>query len=425
LTRIAVTGIWHQGMVLAAGLADLGHEVVGLTEREAALRLSSGEPLVHEPGLGEVIRRNLHAGRLRFVSDPAEALQDVGFAYMSSDTPVDDRDVPQLEDVFALAETVKKHTPPDAIMVVTAQVPVGTTERLGAIAGRRTVYVPEFLQLGVGLSSFVEADRIVIGADGAVGANEVAALYAPLGRPLVRTSIRTAELAKHASNAFLATSISLVNELGDIAAAYDADVDALAAIMKLDRRIGPHAYLAAGIGFAGATLGRDLRALQDVGAAAGIRTSLIDAVVDVNGRRSAQLIACLERELVGLDARRIAILGLTYKAGTSTLRRAISLEIARELAARGASIAAFDPLAELQTSLDLPALELRREPIAAAAGADAVVYLTGWDTVAAMDLSDLQAAMRGELLVDTRGDIDPSTARAAGLRYLRVPGSAS
>jgi UDPglucose 6-dehydrogenase len=421
VSRLAVTGIWHQGMVLCAGLAEIGHEVIGLAAPDEAARLSRAEPLLHEPGLSDLLRRNLDSGRLRFTSDPEDALTDTEFAFVSLDTPVDDEDVPLIEEVLCLAELVGALSPPSAILVLTAQVPVGTTERVGALAGRPTAYVPEFLQLGVAVQSFFEADRVVVGADDDDVAERVIAVYAPLERPILRTNARTAELAKHAANAFLATSISFVNEIGDLAQELGADIWDIARILKLDRRIGPHAYLGPGLGFAGATLGRDLRALQRLAGEVGIEAQLVDAVVAVNEARRESLLRLVARELSELRGSRIALFGLTYKPGTSTLRRAISLSVAEELGRQGAVVTAFDPLADAAALPNDVPLALLRDPLAAARDADVVVHLTGWSGVQDLDLAALRAAMRQPLVIDTQGDFDAGAMRAAGIRYVRFP----
>lgn len=409
-------------MVLCACFADAGHQVIGLAGADASERLNRGEPLVHEPGLEELLRRNLESGRLSFTSDAAEALAGAELAFLSTDTPVDDRDVPQLDALEELAASIGEHAADEAVLVVTAQVPIGTTERLAALAVRRAAYAPEFLQLGTALHSFLEADRFVIGADDPDVAQRVASLYEPFGRPIVRTSIRTAEMAKHAANAFLATSISLINEIGDLADATGADVWAVAEILRLDHRIGPHAYLGPGLGFAGATLGRDLRALQALASERGIGTRVVDAVLAVNEDRAGQLVGYLARSLDGFQGKIVALLGLTYKPGTSTLRRSIGLEIAGKLTQAGADVRGFDPLADLG-SVDA-GLELAGDPLEAASEADAAVHLTGWDGLDQLDLAALRQNMRGNLFIDTRADFDPERMEAAGFRYTRFPAGA-
>jgi UDPglucose 6-dehydrogenase len=424
MTRIAVTGIWHQGLVLSAALAELGHDVTGLVETEAIAPLQEGHLYLHEPGLAESLRAGNAAGKLRFTDDPREALAEAEFVYLSNDTLVDDADRSVLGDVVAVAHLVRENAQPQAILVVTAQVPVGMTERLAEISGLGAAYVPEFLQLGVALTSFREADRFVVGASDKIVGERVARLYADLGRPIVRTSIRTAEMAKHAANALLATEISFANELGDLCESVGADMRGVEAILRLDRRFGPYAYLSAGIGFSGGTLGRDLRALQSLGRLQRVKTLLVDAALTVNEARVPRVVARLERELGNLRGRKIALLGLTYTPGTSTLRRARSLEIATALQSRGVFVSGFDPLVqESELPEDTP-LALFGSAYAAAKGADAIVYLTDWKGRDLLDLLQLRRVFSGDLFLDTRGDFVPDALIAAGFRYGRIPSDA-
>ena len=232
-------------------------------------------------------------------------------------------------------------------------------------AGHRcaVAYVPEFLRLGAAVDTFRQADRVVIGCDDSAVAERVAGLYRPLGRPIVCTDTRSAEMAKHALNAFLATSISFINEMANLCEVLDADASEVARILKLDQRIGKHAFLSPGLGFAGGTLGREVRALQKLGTARSVPTPLIDAVWQVNSARAQLITRRLTAVLGSLAGQQIGILGLTYKAGTSTLRRAISLDIIRDLVAQGAEIKAFDPLANLAEESHLPPMQMARTHI--------------------------------------------------------------
>ena len=423
--RIGVTGVWHQGMIVAAFLAELGHSVVGVpTSEAAAARLSAAEPLVHEPGLPGLLRRNLDAGRLSFTASVGSAVAGAELVFLSLDTPVDDRDRPQLDAVLRLAAEIGAGLTGDCILCVTAQVEVGTSERLRTIVRERSsheiglAYVPEFLRLGEAVETFRDADRFVVGCDEPAVAARVTALFAPLERPIVQTSVATAEVAKHASNAFLATSISFANELADLCEVVGADAAEVGRILRLDARIGPKAYLTPGVGFAGATLGRDVRTLQALGTEHGVPTRVADAVMTVNDERMAMVVRRLERELGGLDGRRVALIGLAYKAGTDTLRRALSLELAAALRERGAAVTGFDPLARVGDLAGPPPLEQRPSLLEAAAGCDALVVLVGLPELEALDLSGVEAAMRGDVVLDTTGRLPVDAALQAGLRLL-------
>lgn len=447
MARICVVGQWHQGAVLAGCFADMGHDVVGVDTDAAVIEgLSAGRPPLHEPGLPELIGAGLAAGRLRFTTDFAAAVSGAELVYLSLDTPVGADDSPEMEPVLAAARAVGRAAPAgnDVVLCVTAQVTVGATNALRAAveaelgAGRcQAAYIPEFLRLGTAIESFRGADRFIIGADDDALAERLASFYRPLGRPVVVMDVASAEMTKHASNAFLATSISFINEMADLCEEVGADVTRVAEAMKLDARIGPRAFLSPGLGFAGGTLGRDLRALQGMGARTGRATTLTDAVLAVNRNRAALVTGLLARlhgapGAVGvagvagvaasgaLDGVRVTLLGLTYKAGTSTLRRSVALEIARELAAMGAEVRAFDPHADLSELDDEPPFQVCDTAADAAAGADAVVVTTAWPEFRELDLAALRDRVRRPDLVDTQNLFDPAAVAASGWSYYGV-----
>jgi UDPglucose 6-dehydrogenase len=426
--RIVVVGGWHQASVLSACFAELGHTVTGIADDALAVdRLNQGCAPVHEPGLDRLLRRNIEAGRLSYTTSYTDALKAVDFVFLSIDTPVGKDDDSDLASIFGAAEQIAKHAAAGFTLCVTAQVPVGTCDMLGEIMSLHrggpvvsTVYVPEFLRLGDALRTFREPDRTVIGADDAAAADRVASLYAPLRRPIHRTTVRSAEMAKHASNAFLATSISFINEIADLCEVAGADLTEVAAIMKLDRRIGKDAFLSAGVGYAGGTLGRETRALRGLGNEHGTRTDLLDAVDLVNSRRVervAKRVRSIHPQLKGL---RVGVLGLTYKAGTSTLRRSAALELIRLLVEGGAAVAAFDPLARWDEQEGLPPFHSCNDPLAAAADASALVLVAPWPDMDQYDFRPCVRVMRSPVLVDTGNFLSPAAMASAGFQYFGV-----
>lgn len=426
---ICVVGGWHQASVMTACLAELGHSVCGVwPDHEVIAGLRAAEPPVHEPGLDALIARHVASGALQYTTSFAEALDGADLAYLAIDTPIAADDSPELEVVFDCARDIGRAMTTDGLMLcVSAQVPVGTCAELARAVetgsgGRRctVAYVPEFLRLGAAIETFRVADRFVIGCDDARSADRIAAVYEPLGRPIVRMSVRSAEMAKHANNAFLAASVSFINELSNLCEATGANVDDVARAMKLDRRIGPHAFLSPGLGFAGGTLGRDVRALQHVGRGHGMGTGVLDAVMAVNSARPGLVVSRLRSALGELRGAHVAVWGLTYKPGTSTLRRSVALEVVADLVAHGARVRAFDPIADLTEPEKLPDFDVAEGPYDAAEGADAVVLLTGWPGLADMSLHELRGRMRTPLLLDTRNAFDAETVAAAGIRYLGV-----
>ncbi len=428
MANICVVGLWHQASVVSACFADLGHQVCGVGDNPDVVReLGVGHPPVYEPKLEAILRRNLKAGRLRYTTDYAEALAGAEFAFIAIDTPVDAEDRSDLETIREAARWVGRGISGDLVVCVSAQVPVGTCEQLAGLIreqapGRRceVVYVPEFLRLGTAVDSFRLADRFVIGAENRQTAEGVATLYEPLQRPILITGLRSAEMAKHACNTFLATSISFINEISNLCEAVGADALEVARAMKLDRRIGPHAFLSPGLGFAGGTLGREIRALQQLGAANGRRTALMDAVLDINRSRARLVGESLRRVYSSLDGLQVGVLGLTYKPGTSTLRRSIALEIIADLAGQGVKVKACDPLADLREAVDLPPFDLCDDAYEVAGGSDAVVLVTEWAGLREVDLDRMREAMRRPVFLDTRNFFDPAAMERCGFSYFGV-----
>ena len=427
MANICITGIWHQGAVVSACLADLGNHVVGVCDQSTAKALNAGAPPVHESELPDVILRNVGAGRLQYTHDLAQGLKGAEFAFICTDTLVDKNDESDLYPIYALAEDIGRNLQTDIVLCVTAQVPIGTTGQLAEVVRKASpgfacdvVYVPEFLRLGSAVETFRHADRFVIGCDDPAVAERVAALYQPLERPIVFTDVRSAEMAKHASNAFLATSISFINEIANLCELANADALAVSRILKLDQRIGQQAFLSPGLGFAGGTLGREIRALQKLGSTHQVPTPLVDAVWKVNAQRAQLVARRLTRALGQLRGAQVGILGLTYKPGTSTLRRAISLDIVRDLVREGARVKAFDPLANLTEVDDLPPMQIGADPYDVAQGSDALVLVTEWAGIESLHLRRLRGNMKGDVFLDTRNFFEPATIREAGFCYLGV-----
>jgi UDPglucose 6-dehydrogenase len=359
----------------------------------------------------------LKTGRLNFTDSFRQGLNGVDLAYVSIDTPVGEDDEPDLSPIWKVVDEVGLAAKDGLIVVVTAQVPIGTCAQIAARLGSRleVAYVPEFLRLGTALDTFQNADRFVIGADDPKLAKRLFEIYQPLRRPIRVTDVRSAEMAKHASNAWLATSISFINQIADLCEQVGADVTEVADVMKLDRRVGHHAFLSAGVGYAGGTLGREIHALQRLGASYNVSTELFDAVDHVNQRRMRHILGRVRSIQPVLDNVPIAVFGLTYKAGTSTLRRSASLTLIDELTAKGANVAVYDPLAQLDEGGHLPRFTLHRVPAEAVRHAHALILMARWPE----DLTPNEVAklMARAVLVDTGNYLDPDAARAAGLEY--------
>jgi UDPglucose 6-dehydrogenase len=359
----------------------------------------------------------MKAGRLRFTGSFPDGLEGVEFAFVSIDTPVGPHDDSDLEPIWRAVDEIRSAGPESLVVVITAQVPVGTSERIREKLGHRmqVAYVPEFLRLGTALETFRNADRFVIGADDAALAARLSGIYMPLGRPIRVTDVRSAEMGKHASNAWLATSVSFINQIADLCEQVGADVTEVATILKLDQRIGPKAFLNAGVGYAGGTLGREIRALQRLGQLRGVSTELFDAVDAVNQQRMNHVMNRVRMVQPVLKDVPVAVFGLTYKAGTSTLRRSASLTLISELASAGARVSAYDPLAHVDDSTDLPPFTLHREPREALRHASTLILMSRWP----IDLPPRKAVelMARPVVVDTGNHLDPVVAKEAGFEY--------
>jgi UDPglucose 6-dehydrogenase len=431
MAQIATVGLWHLGCVVSAGLASLGHTVRGTDpDAEAVRRLQQGILPLQEHRLPELVAEQAKLGRLTFVATAREAFQSAEFIFLTFDTPVDENDESDLSPVGAYLDQIARHARQDVTIVVMSQVPVGTCERfaerlhrLAPHASYSLLCQPENLRLGEALATFLQPDFLLVGAEDEQAARGLLSLYDGIQAQKLVVGRNSAELAKHALNAFLATSISFVNELANLSEVCGADIREIVRVLRLDRRIGRHAFLNPGPGFSGGTLGRDLQTLRRTGASKNEKTLQLDATVAVNNSRLNDLIGKLQRECGSLSGLRIALLGLTYKAGTSTLRRSRALELARMLFSMGVSIRAFDPMVT-EPREGTHGIVLCADAYHAAKAADAVLLMTPWPEFQSLDLNRLRQAMRRPLLIDAHNFLDVRTARAAGLRYrgVGIPG---
>lgn len=426
--KIAVVGLWHQGVVAAACLAEMGHDVLGADpDAERVRALQAGRAPLFEPGLDDLLRQGLASGRLAFTTGVGESVRGRAAVLLTFDTPVDDQDRSDLAGFWAAADALAAHLADGAVVLVTAQVSVGTCDALRErLAARRpgldcaVAYSPENLRLGQALERFRHPPLPVLGGDSPAAFERLAPVLAPLGAAWKQTSLRTAEMVKHALNAFLATSVCFANELGNLCDAVGADGYVVAEMLRLEPRIGPRALLFPGLGFAGGTLARDVQTLRGLGDRLGLETLLLDGAWEANRRQNRLVARKLRQALGGLAGRKVAVLGLTYKPDTSTLRRSPALEIIADLVREGATVRAHDPRADRDEVARQRDLVFHEDPYAAAAGAEAVVLVTGWAEYARLDWARLRAVMARPLLLDTQNMLDAAQLTAAGFTYLDV-----
>jgi UDPglucose 6-dehydrogenase len=415
---IGVIGTGYVGLVTAAGFAELGSEVFCIDiDAEKIEGLEQGRIPIWEPGLEELVAR--HRDRMHFSTQLGDALENARLLFVAVGTPPTysgDADLSAVHAVVDAMPASDRHA-----LVMKSTVPVGTgatIKRRFAEQGKGFRYVscPEFLKEGSAVKDFLEPDRVVIGDDGDWAGDAVVELYAPLDAPLVRTDIKSAEMVKLASNAFLATKISFINEIANVCEETGADVTEVARGMGLDNRIGPK-FLQAGIGFGGSCFPKDVTALKQLAGNSGYHFQLLNSVIEVNELQKRRVIAKLEKHLGTLVGKEIGLLGLAFKPNTDDMREASSLVLSARLQAAGARVRVYDPVAEEEARKLIQGVDFKGSPEEVAEGADAVVLVTEWPEFGELDLGEVAGSMRGDLLVDGRNFIEPARAREAGLVY--------
>jgi UDPglucose 6-dehydrogenase len=415
-TPVGVIGVGWVGLVTAACFAELGHPVIARDiVQEKVDSLSRGEVTIHEPGLTDLIKRN--AERINFTTDMDELLSGARLLFVCVDTPPTYSGDADLSRVRAVVAELPEDG--DHVLVMKSTVPAGTGASIRRdVPGLSYVSCPEFLKEGTAVADFMHPDRVVIGADPGdeASADAVAALYQPLGGEILRTDVASAEMIKLASNAFLATKISFINEIANVCEEVGADVGEVAQGMGLDERIGP-SFLRAGIGYGGSCFPKDVSALKMLAGNTGYHFQLLTAVIEVNELQKRRVVGKLEKHLGSLIGKRIALLGLAFKPDTDDMREASSLVLAARLQGEGAEVVAYDPVAGDRAAELLSSVEMVDSAEQALAGADAAVLVTEWSEFAALDWADAATRMARPLIVDGRNFLDPQKLVAAGFEY--------
>jgi UDPglucose 6-dehydrogenase len=416
---IAVIGTGYVGLVTAAGFAQLGNEVWCVDiDRDKIAMLERGEIPIYEPGLRESVAR--HRERLHFGTELGPALEHARLAFVAVGTPSTYSGDADLSAVHAVVDQV----PPSDhhALVMKSTVPSGTGAAIRRLFreqgkdGLGYVSCPEFLKEGSALDDFLAPDRIVVGDEGGWAGDAVVDLYAPLGAPLVRTDVASAEMIKLAANAFLATKISFINEIANVCEETGADVLEVARGMGLDHRIGSH-FLKPGIGYGGSCFPKDVSALKQLAGNSGYHFQLLTAVIEVNELQKRRVMAKLQKHMGSLVGRTVALLGLAFKPHTDDMREASSLVLAARLQADGAKVRAYDPVAEHVARPLLVGIEFASDAQEALAGADACVVVTEWPEFTELDWTKAADLMEGRLVVDGRNCLDGAKVTAAGLLY--------
>lgn len=428
MKQICVIGTGYVGLVTGVCFADLGNKVICLDVDPHKLEmLRAGKSPIYEPGLEELMERNMRSGRLSFTDSYAAGLDGADFAFITVGTPMGDDGSADLRYVEAAARSVGEAISGPLIIIDKSTVPVGTGDMVTRIIGEHVrpgfpftiISNPEFLREGSAVSDFFRPDRIVLGAADRAAAQRVAELHEPLGAAVIITDLRTAEMIKYASNAFLATRISFINEIAGICEKLGADVKEVARGMGADKRIGPH-FLDAGIGYGGSCFPKDVLALHHMAASAGCHPQLLAAVMDINQDARQRFVRKVKTLLGGLEGKTVGVLGLSFKPNTDDMREAPSLEVIAALQAEGATVKAYDPVAMERAAEVLPQVTFCATAYDAAKEADALLIVTEWNEFKQLNWEKMARFMRRPIVVDGRNLYDPNEMAARGFTYWGV-----
>ena len=413
---VGVIGVGWVGLVTAACFAELGHPVIARDIlQEKVDSLSRGDVTIHEPELADLVRRN--AERLIFTTDMAELLDGARLLFVCVDTPPTYSGDADLSRVRAVVEELPADS--DHVLIMKSTVPAGTGESIRRdMPGLAYVSCPEFLKEGTAVADFQNPDRVVIGSDPGdeEAAAAVDALYRPLGGEILHTDVASAEMIKLASNAFLATKISFINEIANVCEEVGADVSEVARGMGLDERIGS-SFLRAGIGYGGSCFPKDVTALKMLAGNSGYHFQLLTAVIEVNELQKRRVVGKLGKHLGSLLGKRVALLGLAFKPDTDDMREASSLVLAARLQGEGAEVVAYDPVASERAGELLGSVEMAGSALEALEGADAAVLVTEWREFAELDWSEAASRMAVRCSSTAATYLDPEVLRAAGFEY--------
>lgn len=424
--KIAVIGTGYVGLVAGACLADLGNEVTCLDIDEKKINsLSKGEIPIYEPDLEELVKKNINEQRLSFTTDSKKAIEDSKIIFIAVGTPQSDNGTAELKHVFQVAETIGKNANEPKIVVDKSTVPIGTAkkvkEKIMEFSKHKVDVVsnPEFLREGSAVKDFLEPDRVVIGSTNPEAAKTIEELYKPLNCEILITSPESAEMIKYASNAFLATKISFINEIANLCERVNADVEEVAKGMGSDKRIGKQ-FLNAGAGYGGSCFPKDVQALQKIAQDNDLTFKIVRETENVNKTQKVIPVVKLKKELDSLKDKKIVLLGLAFKPNTDDMREASSIEIIKELQKEKANVIAIDPVAEKNAKKIFPDLKCGDSPYDAAKGADAFILVTEWNEFKELDFEKIGKEMNSKILIDGRNFYDKNSLINLGFKYVGV-----
>jgi len=429
--NICVVGSGYVGLVTGACLADFGIHVRGVDKDVAKVEaLNSGEIPIYEPGLRTLVRKNMDEGRLSFSTDLGPAIEACDAVFIAVGTPSCPDGSADLTFVRQVAQSIGEHLNGYKVVITKSTVPIGTGQMVEetirtASGGRHEFAVvsnPEFLREGSAIEDFMRPDRVIVGSKDQRAIDMMLDIYSPLhvaDVPFVITDVESAELIKYASNGFLATKISFINEVATLCEALGADVEVVAKGMGLDNRIGPK-FLRSGPGFGGSCFPKDTRAVAQIARDSGLRFHIIEAVLEANELTKKRMVEKVEQTLGGVAGKTLAVLGLAFKPDTDDIRESPAMEIVTALAERGAVLRCFDPEAMEEARAVLPGVTYCDNAYEAAQGAEAVLILTEWNQFRKLEMGRLKGALSHPLIIDLRNIYEPEKVRSAGFRYVSL-----
>lgn len=429
MKQICVIGVGYVGLVTAACFADLGNRVCAIdVDDKRVENLKKGVMPIYEPGLEELVKRNTKAGRLSFTTSYADALAGAEFAFIAVGTPSGVDGNADLQYVDAAARSIAKNMTAPLVIINKSTVPIGTGDWVADIVKSAqpkaidfaVVSCPEFLREGSAIADFMSPHRNVIGSLDRDAADKVAQLHLPLRSPIVITDLRTAEMIKYASNAFLATKISFINELADLCELVGADVKEVAAGMGYDARIGRF-FLDAGLGWGGSCFPKDVQALAFMAKERGLNPRILNDVMDVNYDRRKLVSKQVEKLLGGdLKGKTVGMLGLAFKENTDDMRDAPSVDISNALIAAGAKVRGYDPVARTTAAPLMPAVEIFDDVYKMAEDCDALIVVTQWNEFKQLDLEKIKELLKTPVIYDGRNIYDPNLMHEMGFTYQAI-----
>lgn len=427
MTKVGVIGLWHLGSVTSACLSNFGYHVVGFDSDSSVIQnLNQARGPIFEPGLDELLKKNLKNKRLRFTTNMEEAITDADYVFLTIDTPVDEQDRVDLVSVHDMIQEIIRFITNNVTIIVQSQVPVGTcNEFIKIIKQKRPLiefglaYCPENLRLGRAIDTFEHPDRIIIGSDDEQTTNKVKSFFEIINCPKIIMNLKSAEMTKHCLNTFLAMCISFINSVGNVCEKLGVDVNKVSEGLMSEHRIGNRLPLRSGAGFAGGTLGRDVRILEELCKKIDVEPFLYSSILRINHEQNILVVKKLLKHYHSLDGIKISILGLTYKAGTNTLRRSASVEIIKELLKLNSRVKAYDPSISSMDLIQDKNFQLCTSPYTAAEETSALLIFTDWPQFRELDYKRIFSSMKNPLIFDIKNFLDENHLKTLGFLYSR------